>query len=97
MMLLLYLAVLIIPVRPEYSLGFGRDRYESCEKKTAKCMRISNVTFMGTPLPYNSTTLDLIPVDDQVMIMVNYDFILIFKFLVQFTVCFCMTYFFQLC
>lgn len=67
MMLLLYLALLIVPVKLDYSLGFNWDKYETPShcKRPAKCMTVKNLAFMGTPLTYNSTSLDLIPVEDQ--------------------------------
>lgn len=79
MILLLWLAVLITPVRLQYSLNFIDSTPNSC-KKPVNCTSTNNVTFMGTILPYNSTTYDLLPYqgDVQAMIMVNFVKILCF-------------------
>lgn len=43
-----------------YPIGELPTDYAHC-KRPAKCVQMSNATCMGTRLPYDTTTLDLIP------------------------------------
>lgn len=80
-MLLLYLVILIVPVRLEFNIPFRdrfRDEIPSHCKRSAKCITTSNPIFMDTLLPYNTTSLDLIPEDfmpSQPMLMVSFLFV----------------------
>ncbi|XP_014234423.1 protein smoothened [Trichogramma pretiosum] len=48
------------PRLDRYPVGDLPSNHVHC-KKPAKCVRINNATCMGTGLPYDTTTLDLIP------------------------------------